>query len=392
MCIRSITAGLLWSILLSTLLPSSIAQPVISGTGIGAISGIEAIELLDGLEHPWGMAWLPEGSLLVTERSGRLRVVRKGTNRAEIVRGVPSVFVDGQGGLLDVAVHPQFSQTGWVYFSYSDGNRAANRTRVARARFDGAAIDDWTVVFEVAQTKPRAQHFGSRLAWLPDGTLLVSIGDGGNPPISLEGYLIRQQAQNLDSHLGKIVRITDEGLTPSDNPWANDPAVQPQVWSYGHRNIQGLAVDAVTGKVWATEHGARGGDELNAILPQQNYGWPVVSHSREYSNNRPVAPVVARSDVDDPHLVWIPSIAPSGLEIYRGDRVPEWQGKLFAGGLVSQDVRQIEIAADGTVLEERSIPIGARVRDVREGPDGYLYILTDERNGRLMRLQPTPDS
>jgi glucose/arabinose dehydrogenase len=212
----------------------------------------------ENLEHPWGLAWLPEGDLLITERSGRLRIVRDGVLDSTPIPGVPDIFAQGQGGLLDVAVHPRFAENRLVYFTYSQGNTSANRTQIARATFDGNALSDWQVIFEVSQTKARGQHFGARLAWLPDGTLLASIGDGGNPPVSLEGEFIRQQAQNLGSHLGKVIRINDDGSIPPDNPFANDAEAAPEVWSYGHRNIQGLAVDTATGQVWATEHGARG--------------------------------------------------------------------------------------------------------------------------------------
>lgn len=374
-------------------------EPVISRRGIELVSDVDVAEVVSGFKHPWGMTWLPSelaahenarlaGAILITERGGGLWLVNPEDASTDEVEGVPNIYVDGQGGLLDVVAHPQFASNGWVYFSYSDGSRAANSTHVARARLTGTVLKDWTVLFQVSQLKSKAQHFGSRLSWLPDGTLLVSIGDGGNPPISLDGAFIRLQAQNLNSHLGKILRINDDGTVPADNPWVNNPETQPQLWSYGHRNIQGMTVDAVTGQVWATEHGARGGDELNTIVPRSNYGWPEVSYSREYSNNQPVAPVERRGDVIDPKLVWIPSIAPSGLEIYRGDRMQEWQGDLFAGGLVSRDVRHIEVDGSGVVVRERSIPIGERVRDVKEGPDGFLYVLTDESNGRLLRLQP----
>ncbi|MEL7475823.1 MAG: PQQ-dependent sugar dehydrogenase [Cyanobacteria bacterium J06642_12] len=369
-------------------IPSATGQPVISDRPPQTVTEVETIAEVDRLEHPWGMAWLPEGALLVTERPGRVQWVSADRSRVVHVPGVPAVFAEGQGGLLDVAVHPLFEQTGWVYFTYSAGTIDANHTRVARARFDGEALQDWLDIFSVSQLKNDAQHFGSRLEWLPDGTLLVSIGDGGNPPVTLDGRLIRQQAQNPNSHLGKIVRIRDDGSIPEDNPWQDGTSGSPELWSYGHRNIQGLAVDPATGQVWATEHGARGGDELNAIAPQQNYGWPDVSHSREYFNNQPVAPVLERADATSPSLVWTPAIAPSGLAIYRGDLFADWQGDLFAGGLVSKDVRHIEVAEDGSVSSERSIPIGARVRDISQGPDGYLYVLTDEPNGRLLRLQP----
>jgi glucose/arabinose dehydrogenase len=303
--------------------------------------------------------------------------------------GVPEVFAFRQGGLLDIALHPQFEENRWVYLAYAHGTRSANRTRVARARLstDNRALTDWSVIFEVNRTKEDGQHFGSRLLWLPDNTLLVAIGDGGNPPVQLDGELIRNQAQNLKSHLGSVVRLQEDGSAPADNPFMANSEADPLLWSYGHRNIQGLAIDTATGQIWATEHGARGGDELNQLQPGQNYGWPVVTHSLEYSGGQ-ITSERSRPGMVDPNVIWTPSIAPSGLAVYRGDRYPQWQGHLFAGGLVSQDIRRIELDPEGNVITQTSIAIGQRVRDVRQGPDGFLYVLTDESEGRLIRLDP----
>ena len=286
------------------------------------------------------MAWLPDGGLLITERPGRLRLVRDGKLDPNPIEGVTTVstidaqqlFATQQGGLMDVSLHPRFAENGWVYFTYSHGTREANRTRVARAYFDGISLDRWEVIFEVAQTKQGGQHFGSCLTWLPDETLLISIGDGGNPPLKLEGDLIRKQAQNRSSHLGKVIRIADNGSIPEDNPFVSTDGAAPAVWSYGHRNIQGMTYDPAHQRVWVTEHGSRGGDELNWIQEGQNYGWPAVSYSREYIIDRAVAPKTTDPDSVDPRWVWTPSIAPSGLAIYTGDRFPQWRGNLFAGG------------------------------------------------------------
>ena len=347
----------------------------------------QAVTVLESLEHPWGLAWLPDGSILITERPGRLRLVRDDGLDPTPIPGVPEIFAQSQGGLLDIAVHPRFEENRLVYFTYSHGEISANRTRIARATFDGSALSNWQVIFEVSQIKPRGQHFGSRLVWLPDGTLLASIGDGGNPPIELEGELIRQKAQNLASHFGKVIRINDDGSIPSDNPFVNDAEAAPEVWSYGHRNIQGLAFDPTTNQVWATEHGSRGGDEVNRVEAGENYGWPVATHSREYSGGL-ISPETSLPGMIDPQVIWTPSIAPSGLAVYTGAVFPEWQGDLFAGGLVSQDIRHIEVDESGTVVSEESISIGQRVRDVRQGPDGLIYVLTDEVNGQLIRLEP----
>lgn len=348
---------------------------------------LQPVTLVDSLEHPWGLTWLPDGTLLVTERPGRLRIIKDGVLTPTPVSGLPEVFARGQGGLMDVSVHPQFAENQWVYFTYADGTGSANRTQVARAQFDGEALSDWQVIFEVNRTKEGTQHFGSRLVWLPDGTLLVSIGDGGNPPVRLEGDLIRNQAQNLGSHLGSLVRLNDDGSAPDDNPFASTADADPAIWSYGHRNIQGVALDATTGQVWATEHGSKGGDELNRIAAGENYGWPVVTHSQEYFGGE-ISSERSRPGMIDPLVVWTPSIAPSGLAVYRGDQVPQWQGDLFAGGLVSQSVQHIKLDDSGAVLSQTPIDIGQRVREVDQGPDGFLYVLTDDPNGRLVRLEP----
>jgi aldose sugar dehydrogenase len=348
------------------------------------------VTLISGLEHPWSVTWLPDKTtMLITERPGRLRIVRNGMLDPTPIAGLPAVFAEGQGGLMDVSLHPLFEKNRWIYLTYSHGTGQANRTRLARATFDGKNLSDLRIIFEVSQTKSDTQHFGSRIVWLPDGTMLVAIGDGGNPPVQLDGDLIRKQAQNLRSRLGKIVRLNDDGSVPRDNPFKTSDKSDPAVWSYGHRNIQGLTFDPISGQIWATEHGSKGGDELNLIRAGKNYGWPIVTYSREYFGPE-ISSERSRPGMEDPKVVWTPSIAPSGLAFYRGDRFPAWQGDLFAGGLVSQDVRHIDLDANGNVVSQQSIDIGQRVRDVRQGPDGLLYVLTDAQNGQLIRLEPKP--
>ena len=300
------------------------------------------ITLVENLEHPWSLAWLPDGEILITERPGRLRIIRDGNLDQISIAGVPQVFAMGQGGLLDVSVHPRFAENRLIYLTYSQGDRSGNRTRIARARLENNTLGDLRVIFEVSQSKPGAQHFGSRIIWLADGTLVASIGDGGNPPIEFNGEFIRQQAQNRNSHLGKVIRLNDDGSIPSNNPFATSKDAKPALWSYGHRNIQGMTLDPTRNRVWATEHGSRGGDELNLIERGENYGWPVVTHSREYSGGL-ISPETSRPGLVDPKVIWTPSIAPSGLAFYNGDRFPQWRGNLFAGGLVSQDIRRIEL-------------------------------------------------
>ena len=347
---------------------------------------IRQTTVLSGLEHPWGMVWLPDGAQLITERPGRLRIVRQGVLEPTPIAGVPAVLAQGQGGLMDIALHPKFAQNRWIYLTYAHGTPDANRTRLARARFDGKALQDVEVIFEVNQSKSGTQHFGSRLLWLPDGTLLLAIGDGGNPPVALDGQLIRQQAQNRRSRLGKVVRLKDDGSIPPDNPFVGQADTDPAIWSYGHRNIQGLAFDPIAQRIWSTEHGSRGGDELNLLQAGKNFGWPLVTHSREYFGPE-ITLERSRPGMVDPKVVWTPALAPSGLVVYTGDRVPAWRGNLFAGGLASQRVQRIVVDAQGAVVSQQEIPIGARVRDVRQGPDGWVYLLTDEADGKLMRLE-----
>lgn len=384
--------------ILSPLDPVSVseASPLSPDAASLPLDPVKITPLISGLEHPWGMVWLPDGDILITERPGRLRIVRGGQLDPEPIPGIPEVstasaqqlFASRQGGLLDISLHPRFPDTLWVYFSYAYGTQNANRTRVARARFNGSLLSDWEVIFEVDRAKEGGQHFGSRLIWLPDETLLISIGDGGNPPVRLDGDLIRNQAQNRSSHLGKVIRIRDDGSIPPDNPFLNTEA-KPEIWSYGHRNIQGMTFDPIKQRIWATEHGSRGGDELNWIQAGANYGWPLVSFSLEYTAPKSVAPKTTDPSMVDPKRVWSPSIAPSGLAVYTADRFPEWKANLFAGGLVSRDLRRIQINEAGEVIAESVIRIGQRVRDIRQGPDGYLYILTDATNGQLIRVEPT---
>jgi aldose sugar dehydrogenase len=342
-----------------------------------------------GLEHPWGLAFLPDGDMLVTERPGRLRLVSKGKLAEQSIEGVPEVLAVNQGGLLDVSVHPRFEENNYVYLTYSAGTRQSNRTTLARGTLDrqSMVLRDVRVLFEVEPPKSDAQHFGSRILWLPDGTLLMSVGDGGNPPLQIDGTLAREHGQRLDSHLGSIVRLNDDGSVPQDNPFVGQERVRPEIYSYGHRNIQGMARDPETGRIWANDHGPRGGDELNLIERGGNYGWPVATYGRDYRTNQRFTPHYTLPETVDPKVVWTPAQAPSGLAFYTGDRFPDWRGSLFSGGLVGQEIRRIRLEGENAVDQE-SLPIGRRVRYVAEGPDGFLYVLTDERKGELLRIEP----
>ncbi|MEM7062157.1 MAG: PQQ-dependent sugar dehydrogenase [Cyanobacteria bacterium P01_B01_bin.77] len=369
----------------AVLLMVTACQPLLSSVSKQSGGRYRVRAIASQLDHPWSMAWLPDDSLLITERRGRLKHWQEG--QLTLIDGVPPVFAQGQGGLMDVTVHPQFEANRLVYFTYAAGTPDANQTQVARARFDGGSLSNWEVIFTVSPSKPGTQHFGSRLLWLPDNTLLVAIGDGGNYPLELDGALIRQQAQKTDSYLGKVIRINEDGSIPNDNPAVGQ--AMSAIWTYGHRNIQGLAYDATHQTVWATEHGARGGDELNLLEAGQNYGWPLVSHSREYHVDQLVSQSQSQPGMVDPQIVWTPAIAPSGLAIYHGNAFPEWQGDLFAGALVDKAIRRIEINSSGQAQAVDTIAIGQRVRDVRQGPDGKLYALTDEDNGQLLVIEPS---
>lgn len=362
---------------------------LVSDSNVAVAKNFKTTTITEGLERPWAMAWLPDGAILITERPGRLRIVRDGKLDPQAITGVPEVFAVNHGGLLDISLHPDFAENRLVYFTYAHGTNQANHTRVARAVFDGTSLQNWSDIFEVSPTKPDGQHFGSRIVWLPDKTMLVAFGDGGNPPLQLNGELIRKQAQNLKSHLGSVVRLNDDGSIPQDNPFIGNSDANPAIWSYGHRNIQGMTVNPTTNQVWSTEHGSKGGDELNLMTAGQNYGWPEVSYSDEYTGGK-VAEISSRPDVLEPKVIWTPSIAPSGLAFYDAGLHPskQWQGDLFAGGLVSRDVRHLDLDSEGNILKEESIPIGQRVRDVRQGSDGMLYVLTDEQNGQLIRIEP----
>lgn len=342
--------------------------------------------VVTGLSHPWSIAWLPDGSALVTERAGRLRLIRNGRLDPRPISGLPPVLSHGQGGLLDVALHPDFAANRLVYLTLSIGNPDENRTALARGRLDGYTLQDTEIIFQVADPKSGGQHFGSRLLWLPDRSLLMSVGDGGNPPTSFQGENIRNQAQNPGTHFGALLRLEDDGTPHPDNPLADLAGARPELWTLGHRNTQGLARDPLSGRVWANEHGSRGGDELNVITGGNNYGWPEVTYSNEYWGPR-ISQETSRPGIPDPILVWTPSKAPSGLTFYTGDIYPSWKGSLFSGALKFGQIRRIEL--DGTrVVREEKLTIGQRVRDVRQGPDGYLYVLTDEDDGALLRILP----
>ncbi|MCC5914122.1 MAG: PQQ-dependent sugar dehydrogenase [Balneolaceae bacterium] len=342
--------------------------------------------LLTGLEQPWAMAWLPDGNMVITERPGRLLRINPDLQNPQQISGLPQIYAEGQGGLMDVSLHPNFEENSMIYLTYSSGDEDTNRTTIGRGQLEGTQLVGFEEIFLVSPDKDGDQHFGSRMAWVSDSTFVVAIGDGGNRPQRTEGVLSREHAQKLDSHLGKILRLNDDGSAAEGNPFADEEDAYEEIWTLGHRNIQGLVVDRESGRIWANEHGSRGGDELNLITEGENYGWPEVTYSREYWYTS-ISDETSKPGMKDPKIVWTPAQAPSGLELYTGDAFPEWQGDLFSGGLQGEQVRRIILDGD-SIIGEESIKIGRRVRDVRQGPDGYLYVLTGHGDGELKRIIP----
>jgi len=346
----------------------------------GASPDPKLVTVVRGLDHPWSLAFLPDGRLLVTERSGQLRRITATGEVGPPIAGVPPVYFAGQGGLLDVLLDPEFARNQRLYLSLSHGDAKASATRLIGARLTEDALEDVEVLFTTTPFKATPQHCGGRLALLPDGTVLMTIGDG---------WSYREHAQRLDSQLGKTVRLHRDGSIPADNPFAGEgPAEARAVWTLGHRNPQGLALDPATGTVYLHEHGPRGGDEINVLRPGGNYGWPVLTEGLDYLGGR-ITPFTEAPGMTAPMHGWTPSIAPSGLAVYRGGRYPGWDGSLFAGGLVSRDVRRVWRRADGTVAEETLFAdLGERMRDIRVAPDGLLYLVTDGPAGAVIRLAP----
>jgi glucose/arabinose dehydrogenase len=341
---------------------------------------VRLVTVAEGLEHPWGIAFLPDGRALVTERPGRLRVVAKDGTVGPALDGVPAVAATGQGGLLGIALDPDFASNRLVYLSYAEPREGGNGTSVARGQLEERGLVDVEVIFRQQPTVPGRHHFGSRLVFARDGRLFVTLGDRNSE---------RARAQTLDSHIGKVVRIERDGSVPADNPFVGRADALPEIWSYGHRNIQGAALHPGTGELWTNEHGPKGGDELNRTLAGLNYGWPKVSYGVEYSgatiSESPTAP-----GIEPPAHYWVPSIATSGLLFYTGDRFPDWRGNAFVGGLKSKQLARLVLDGDKVVHEQALLHgvIDQRIRDVVQGPDGLIYLLTDEDNGRLLRIEP----
>jgi glucose/arabinose dehydrogenase len=337
----------------------------------------------DDLESPWAVEPLPDGRLLVTERPGRMRVVSSAGAVGEPIAGLPEVYARGQGGLLDVALGPAFANDHTIYWSYGEPRGRGNATSVARGVLsdDGRRVDDVRVVFRAEPSYDGDKHFGSRLAFGPDGMLYVTLGERSDKPM-------RIQAQQLDSHMGKIIRIRPDGSAPPDNPFVGRPDAKPEIWTLGHRNVQAAAFDP-QGRLWAVEHGTMGGDELNLVQKGKNYGWPLVAFGHEYSGEPIPGAVTDRPGYEPPVYYWDPVIAASGAQFYTGSAFPEWRGNLFVGGLMAHAVVRLVLDAGRVTGEEHLLAErGKRIRDVREGGDGALYVVTDHPSGELWKIEP----
>ena len=351
--------------------------------GMQSTTPFDVVVVARNLEKPWAVEPLPDGSLLVTEKPGRLRIVSASGQIGSPITGLPAVDARGQGGLLDVALSPRFATDRTVYWSYSEPRQGGNATSVARGVLsaDRSRLEQVAVIFRALPTYNGTMHYGSRLAFGPDSMLYITLGERSDKPM-------RPQAQQLDSHMGKIIRIHPDGKVPADNPFADRSGALPETWSLGHRNIQSAAFDP-QGRLWIIEHGTNGGDELNLIEKGKNYGWPVVAFGREYNGAMIPGAVTTRADMEDPVYYWDPVIAPSGAEVYTGSAFPEWRGDLFVGALKEKRLVRLRLQNNRVVGEEHLLTDrGQRVRDVRQGSDGALYVVTDEDNGELWRISP----
>lgn len=343
---------------------------------------VRAETVVSGLEHPWALAFLPDGRILVTERPGRLRLVDRNGQLSAPLTGVPEVAARGQGGLLDVAIDPSFAQNQLVYLSFSEpGPDGTAGTSVARGRLGTSGLENVTVIYRQEPKVRSGGHFGSRLVFSRDGKLFVTQGDR-------QASAFRAQAQDLSSGIGKIVRINPDGTVPNDNPFVGQTNARPEIWSLGHRNAQAAALHPETGELWTVEHGARGGDELNNPQKGKNYGWPTITYGREYSGGS-IGEGAAKEGMEQPVYYWDPVIAPSGMAFYTGDRYPGWKGSVFVGSMSPGGLVRLTLENGRVTGEERYLrDLGARIRDVQQGPDGLLYVVTDAADGRLMRLVP----
>ncbi len=348
--------------------------------GCAKAQPFKVIPLIADLEHPWGMAFLPDGNILVTERPGRLRLVKNGKLLPQAISGLPNIKSLGQGGLLDIVLHPDYANNGWLYFSYSEPGTGGIGTAVSRARLKDLQLVDLETIFRMNIKSGGGLHFGSRLLFDRQGLIYITVGERGD----------KDRAQQLNDHRGSVIRLHDDGRVPEDNPFINQAGRKAEIYSYGHRNPQGISLHPQTGEVWIHEHGPQGGDELNRIQAAKNYGWPVITYGVNYGFGTKIGEGTHKAGMEQPNYYWVPSIAPSGMTFYTGDKFPEWQNNIFIGSLKFQLLVRLEMQAGKVVKEERLLKgeLG-RIRDVHTGPDGYLYLLIDKsENGAIVRLEP----
>ncbi len=341
--------------------------------------GFTVTRVLGGLSHPWALAFLPDGRMLITERDGRLRIAKDGKLEPQPLAGLPQVTPHGQGGLMDVALHPDFAQNNLVYWSFAARGADGVGTEVARGKLAGGRIEGAEVIFRQSPKGGTGRHFGSRLAFDRAGFLYITLGDRGE----------QERAQTPGDHAGSVIRLHDDGRVPKDNPYAGRPGWKPEKFTIGNRNMQGAALHPVTGMLWTHEHGPQGGDEVNVIRAGVNYGWPVITYGVNYGSGTKIGEGTHKAGMAQPLHYWVPSIAPSGMAFYMGERFPRWKGDLFVGALKDPMLVRLKLEGEKVVREERLLKgVLGRIRDVRAGPDGYLYLLTDEADGILARLEP----
>ena len=365
------------------------ASTLVSGQSVfrSAYHDYRVVTVVDALVQPWSIAFLPGGDWLITERPGRLRIVRQGKLLPEPVDGVPTVFHSSQGGLLEVAPHPSFASNRLLYLTYSKAlPDKQSTTALVRGRFENDRLTGVEQLFEsVSQGRG---HFGGKIAFDKSGYLFLTLGDRQVAPA---GNLEAHPAQDLSNHHGTIVRLHDDGRVPADNPFVGRAGAKPEIWSYGHRNVQGLVIHPETGDVWANEHGPQGGDELNRIQPGRNYGWPVIGYGVNYTTGLAIHAGTHREGMEQPVHIWVPSIGISGATIYTGDRFPGWRGNMFVGGMAGQRLARLTLQGQRVVNEETLVPRMGRIRDVRQGPDGLIYLVIDDRDGKptpILRMEP----
>ena len=369
----------------------------VSGQSVSrsALHDYRVVTFVDGLVQPWSIAFLPGGDTLITERPGRLRIVRNGKLLPAPVEGLPAVVFEGQGGLLEVAAHPDFASNRLLYLTYSKqtGEKTDPKqptpatTALIRARFENDRLTNIQQLFQSVSVG--RGHFGGKIAFDNKGFVFLTLGDRQVPP---EGKLEAHPAQDLTNHHGKMIRLHDDGRVPADNPFVNTPNAKPEIWSYGHRNVQGLAIHPQTGDVWANEHGPQGGDELNLVQPMKNYGWPVIGFGVNYRTGAIIHSGTHREGMEQPRHVWVPSIGISGLMIYTGDKFPQWKGSFFVGGMVGEQVARLTYDAKRGFTNTELLAQGlGRVRDLRQGADGFIYLVIEDRDGKptpVLRLEP----